>query len=126
MIKRILIIEDNEAYREMLKTVLEQEGYEVREADNGKDGCDICFKEKFDLVIMDLFLPEKDGVQSIHELKEEFSGKMKIIAISGACYSDGRTQFVLNQSKEHGADAILKKPFKMKVLVDLIKEMSEE
>ena len=81
MIKRILIIEDNEAYRRMLKTALEQEGYEVGEAENGIIGCEKCYQDSYDLVIMDLFLPEKDGVQSIHELKEDFSADIKIIAI---------------------------------------------
>ncbi len=122
MIKRILIIEDIKAYREMLKTALEQKGYEVNEAENGITGCEECYKDSYDLVIMDLFLPEKDGVQSIHELKEDFSSDIKIIAMSGAC-SAGRTDFVLNQSKNHGADAILKKPFKIKELLTIIESM---
>jgi two-component system, OmpR family, response regulator ResD len=122
--KRILIIEDNESYRKMLKIYLEKEGYEVHEADNGKSGSKKCFENKFDLVIMDLFLPEKDGVQAIHELKEFFLSKIKIIAMSGAAVSSGRTEFVLNQSEQHGADALLTKPFEIKELLDTIEKLT--
>ena len=124
MIKQILIIEDNQAYRKMLKIALKDAGYEVAEAENGKIGCEKCYQNSYDLVIMDLFLPEKDGVQAIHELKEEFSSNIKIIAMSGAS-SGGQTDFVLNQSKGHGADAILKKPFKLKELLDVVKNLDK-
>lgn len=123
MIKKILIIEDNDAYRNMLKTALEKEDFVIDEAENGRIGCDMCYQNTYDLVIMDLFLPEKDGIQSIYELKEEFSSDIKIIAISGIS-KDG-IDFVFNQSLDNGADATLKKPFKISKLIKTIETLQK-
>jgi len=120
--KRILLIDDNRPFRKMLKIGLEKADYEIEEASDGKIGCDLYFKGYYDLIIMDLFLPEKDGIQAIHEIREGGTG-VKIIAISGVS-SDGRTNFLLDRAHEYGADIEMKKPIKIKELVRNIKDLT--
>ena len=120
--KRILIIEDDPAYRKMLVKVLKNEDYEIDEASDGNTGCEMCLKKHYDLVITDLFLPGQDGVQTVHILKQDFSSSIKIIAISGGC-SDGRLKDVLTLSKDHGADIAFQKPFNLDDLVKAVHDL---
>jgi DNA-binding response OmpR family regulator len=121
--KRILIVDDNDSFRKMLKVALEKTEYEIEEACNGKMGCELYFQKPFELIVMDLFLPEKDGIQAIHEIKEECTD-VKIIAISGVS-SEGRTSFLLNRAHEYGADIEMKKPIKIKELLININNLLE-
>ncbi|HBG60600.1 MAG: hypothetical protein A2Y03_00820 [Omnitrophica WOR_2 bacterium GWF2_38_59] len=79
---RILVIDDDDDVREMLKELLERKNYEVVVASNGREGIDIYRQEPADLVITDIIMPEKDGVDTIYELGKEFP-LLKVIAISG-------------------------------------------
>ncbi|HLC15607.1 MAG TPA: response regulator [Thermodesulfovibrionia bacterium] len=79
---KILIIEDEDHIRTLLGTMLEQEGYEVLTAQNGKEGIKVFHSNQIDLIITDIFMPEKEGLETITELKKEFPD-VKIIAISG-------------------------------------------
>jgi CheY-like chemotaxis protein len=79
---RILLIEDDSNVRMSLAMMLEDEGYTVVEAEDGEDGLNIFKKDPFDLVITDLFMPKKEGIETIDELKKEYPD-VKIIAISG-------------------------------------------
>ena len=79
---RILIIEDDEHVRGMLRKMLERIGYDVFDAPDGKEGLDFYRNTPVDLVITDILMPEKEGIQTIMELRREFPD-VKIIAISG-------------------------------------------
>jgi DNA-binding response OmpR family regulator len=119
--KRILIIDDNSSFRKMLKVALKKDDYEIEEASDAVIGCDLYFQNLHDLIIMDLFLPEKDGIQAIHEIKEECTD-VKIIAVSGAS-SVGRTNILLDRAHEHGADIEMKKPVKIKELLSNVEKL---
>lgn len=80
--KRILMIEDDDDQRELFKMVLEQAGYDVTEAPDGKVGLQRFYQQPYELVITDIFMPEKEGLETILELKKEFP-TVKTIAISG-------------------------------------------
>ena len=121
--KQILIIDDNEDYRKMLKLLFEKEGFYVDEADNGIRGCEMCFKKIYDIVLVDLILPGKDGVKVINVLKEEFSDSIKIIAISGAAVSTCLSEYVFIKSSEYGADCTYKKTDNLKILLNKIKSL---
>jgi DNA-binding response OmpR family regulator len=82
MMSRILVIDDDEQIRGMLRQVLGCEGYEVVEASNGKDGMALFRAAPADLVISDILMPEQEGLQTIRELRREFP-TVKIITISG-------------------------------------------
>lgn len=78
----ILIIDDAEDMRESLHALLEEMHYSVETAPNGNEALEIYKKNPVDLVITDLIMPEKDGVETIIEL-QKINPEVKVIAISG-------------------------------------------
>ena len=118
--KRILVIDDDMQMREMLRQVLERAGYEVEDAADGKIGMNIQRQEPVDLVITDLIMPEKEGIETIRELRRDFP-QLKIVAISGG----GRISAngYLNVAKTIGADHTFSKPFELKELIGTVKDL---
>lgn len=80
--QKILVIEDDSAVRLSLQMMLEDGGYTVKVAENGEVGIDLFREDPTDLVITDLFMPQKEGIETISELRRDYPG-VKIIAISG-------------------------------------------
>ncbi len=117
--KQILLIDDEESMRSTLRAMLESSGYDVMEAPDGNVGLWL-FKEKpADLIITDLLMPEKEGIETIIELKQNFSD-VKIIAITGG--GRGGIQAYLDLAKKVGADSTLAKPFEK---VELLREVKD-
>jgi DNA-binding NtrC family response regulator len=81
-VARILVIDDDEQILRTLHQVLEMEGHEVLDAPNGKEGMRIFEEHGADLVVTDIVMPEKEGIETIKELHEG-NPDLKIIAISG-------------------------------------------
>lgn len=79
---KILIIDDEELIRKLLRKVLEKNGYDVMDACNGNQGIQLIKEHGPDLVITDLIMPEKEGLETIKEIKK-INPAIKIIAISG-------------------------------------------
>lgn len=124
---QILIIEDDNDERELFRIALERAGYDVVDAPNGKVGLDIYHKDPCPLVITDIFMPEKEGLETIFELRREFFG-VKILAISGGStlvHHGGTFQAgeALAVAKAAGADRILAKPIDLKDLVRTVEEL---
>jgi len=118
---RILIIDDEEMFRQMLKQMLEMAGYEVNEAADGAQGIEAFNKQPADLVITDIFMPEKEGIATINELKRDFP-KLKIIAVSGG--GNKMCGFEYLQFAENvGADRTMSKPFERQEILDAIEEL---
>ncbi len=80
--KHILIIDDEGQIRKAMKEILEKEGYGVTVAANGREGVELFKKRPVDLIITDIIMPEKAGLETIAEIKKE-NTQVKIIAISG-------------------------------------------
>ncbi|RJR24469.1 MAG: response regulator [Desulfobacteraceae bacterium] len=120
MPQRIIIIDDEPQIRAMLKQFLEIEGYEVLDAADGKEGLRLNEKKPADLVITDLIMPEKEGIETIKELKTSFPA-IKIIAMSGG----GRVgpETYLGLAKKLGAEKTLAKPFELRALGDAVREL---
>ncbi len=118
--RRILVIDDDWQMREMMHQALVRAGYEVVDAANGKIGMTLHRQEPVDLVITDLIMPEKEGIETIRELRRDFPG-LKIIAISGGgrASADG----YLSVAKTIGADRTLSKPFDLKQILDTVKDL---
>ncbi|GAB6051691.1 response regulator [Magnetospira thiophila] len=104
----ILVIDDEEVARFTLREILESEGHEILEAANGEEGLDVFNAHKLDLVITDIIMPHKEGIETIMELHKA-APDLPVIAISGG----GRTRNLdfLEYSKEFGASSVLVKPF---------------
>ena len=120
---RILVIDDDVLVLDMLYESLTSEGYDVLRASNGKEGLKLYRKEPVDLIITDLIMPEKEGIETIIELRHDFPD-VKIIAISGG----GRigTKDYLNMAKIFGVQQTFTKPVGRKQLLDAIKELIGE
>ena len=117
---KILVIDDDEQIRVLLRQVMEWAGYEVIEADNGRAGMAEQRKHKADLVITDLIMPEQEGLETITTLKKEFP-QLKIVAISGG----GRIgpEAYLPAAQELGAHRVFSKPFDVRELAKAVKEL---
>ena len=115
---KILIIDDEPYILLMLKKMIEKIGYEVELASNGREGMDIFKKEGVDMVITDIIMPDKEGLEIILEMKQA-QPELKIIAISGG----GRIspESYLECAKHFGASKVFQKPFKQKELVGAVK-----
>jgi CheY-like chemotaxis protein len=120
---QILIIDDDEAMRYLLREMLEPEGYTVYEAANGAEGMRLFRQERPEFVITDVFMPEQDGLETIRMLKREFP-TVKIVAMSGGGASG--TLSYLEVTRTFGADRILRKPFLKGSLLATLQELGEE
>ena len=78
----ILIIDDDEVITETTKIFLNRAGYDTLTASNGAEGLKLCRQHQIDVVITDIIMPEKEGLETIRELRKNFPN-IKIIAISG-------------------------------------------
>lgn len=122
--KRILVIDDDDQLRQMIRQILERSNYEVLDAPNGKVGIDIYRREPLDLVITDIFMPEKEGLETIRELCREYPD-IKIIAISGGSpKTEGFSS--LQFAKGFGALRTLAKPFFREELLQVVRELLGE
>jgi len=113
----VLVVDDDKCTRDILRMMLLSEGYTVQTASNGTEALKQLPTQDFDLVITDLFMPEKDGIETIREIRAKRPG-MKIIAISGG--AGGVGQECLAITKYLGASATLKKPFDHETLLEAI------
>jgi DNA-binding response OmpR family regulator len=107
---RILIVDDEENVRFTLVKALKSDNHEIHQAADGDAALKILKEQKIDLVVTDIFMPNREGLETILEIRMNWPD-IKIVAMSGG----GRirnTEF-LEIAKKFGADLILKKPFSM-------------
>lgn len=115
---RILVIDDDEQMRVLLRQVMEWSGFTVVDAENGRKGMQLQREQPADLVITDLIMPDQEGLETISILKKDFP-EVKIVAISGG----GRIgpDAYLPAARELGADLIFSKPFDVKKFVSAVR-----
>jgi len=116
-VARILVTDDNVRLRTAIRDILTQAGYEVETAGNGIEACQILGRVPVDLLITDIVMPEKEGIQTIAGLRRE-RPDLRIIAMSGDG-SDGAS-FYLEMAREFGADVTLSKPFSRAQLLEAV------
>jgi len=117
---RILVIDDDVSVRSMLKRILEHDGHQVSEADDGDVGIKRYRDNPTDLVITDIIMPNKEGIETILELRRDFPD-IKIIAISGG----GRVgpNDYLNAARLLGAKGTFTKPFDTREVLDTVNQL---
>jgi YesN/AraC family two-component response regulator len=118
--KKILIIDDELSIQKLLKMLLERNRYQTFEASNGTQGIALYKKHKPDLIITDLIMPEKEGLETIRELKK-IDPDVKIIALSGGGLGDPK--MYLNMASTFGAVRTFNKPVDNDILISNIKEI---
>jgi two-component system, chemotaxis family, chemotaxis protein CheY len=110
----ILVIDDEEFIRTLIKEVLDPQGHTVITASSGKEAFQLCHERSFDLLITDLEMPDMDGIELISSLRG-VQKKLPILCISGAF--SGR---FLRMAKALGAVESLDKPFRMAELLAMV------
>lgn len=113
----ILVIDDEDSIRTLLKDVLEKAGHRVLQAHDGRAGLAAYQKNKVDLVLMDILMPNTDGLEATLQLTREYVDA-KIIAMTGA---QGDKNF-LDVAKLFGARRVFEKPFDLAKLVQAVNE----
>ncbi len=113
---RILVIDDQEPIRALLRVTLEEAGYEVLEASNGRLGLELFQERSADLIITDIVMPEMDGLEMMLELTRNFLN-VKVIAISGGLESEG----TLHVATLLGARQTFQKPLDMDKLLSAVR-----
>lgn len=122
--KTILIIDDNNEFRVVFKDMLQKSGYRVMEASDGQEGIDMYRRNPADLVVTDIIMPGKEGLETILDLKREFP-EVKIIAVSGGGF-EGPGTYLEGARLIGGVDATFLKPFSMGPMLNAIKELLEK
>lgn len=116
----IFIIDNDVQIRNMLRQMFESEGYGVMEAPNGKVGMKLYREEPDDLLITEMVMPEKDGIETIRELRTEFP-EVNIIAMCGGGPIDPDTY--LGIAKRLGAKYAFSKPLDKAKLLAAVREL---
>ncbi len=119
---QILIIDDDDIIRRMLRLMLTKAGYTVLDAANGKEGLELFRNNDVDLVLTDLIMPEKEGIEMIVELRSDFPD-VKIIAMSGGAQMG--PEGYLQMADALGAQQTLKKPIARQDLLNAIEQLLE-
>lgn len=117
--KRILVADDDELILDVVKATLSAEGYDVTTVSGGREALQRVRNEDFDLVILDVMMPDLGGIETIIELRKN-QPEQPIIVMSGQIPSSGGTLESL--STKLGARALLAKPFSTDQLSDTVRE----
>ncbi len=117
--KTVMIVENDEVYRELLVLGLESEGFDTVTAENGAVAVELIGKKAPDLLLVDMLMPVMDGLRFLHWLKDE--AKLSIPALVLTCL-DGRSSGV--DALVAGASDVLIKPVTLETLVDKISSLT--
>ena len=115
---RVLVIDDQEPIRRVVRRALEHEGHEVFDASDGEVGMEILESQSFEVVITDIFMPGQDGIVTLRQIRKRFPA-VKVIVISGG---DSTGMLDLRQDAELlGAVSSLQKPFNAREIMDKVR-----
>jgi DNA-binding NtrC family response regulator len=117
MAQRVLVVDDDASTRDSLKILLNRAGYEVIQATNGSEAVRLWRDLGGDLVITDLFMDQKDGIETILELRA-YSPGIRIIAMSGGGHK--KRVDVLGHAKLLGAVLTIEKPFTQAQMIAMV------
>jgi YesN/AraC family two-component response regulator len=119
--KKILIVDDEPSIRSMLRQIMEGSGFEVFEAANGVDAEVLVMEKLPDLIITDIFMPDKDGLETIISIKK-MAPHIKIVAISGSRLF-GDSQQYLSCATKLGVDFTFSKPINNSELLKCVNDL---
>lgn len=121
--KRLLVVDDDPLVRATIRQMAEDEGFAVVAVTSGAGARDACRRTAFDVALVDVIMPDEDGLRTMALLRQQHPG-LALIGMSGG----GRTgNFSLLQLSERaGADAVLRKPFDQDALVEAIRSALSE
>ncbi len=117
----VLVIEDDPFFRDVMVEALERAGFQTLSAENGAVGLKIALAQPVDIVVTDLFMPEKEGMETIRSLRDRFAF-MPILVVSGGIA--GQRSDFLGMSVRLGASAAISKPFLPSELVQAVRKLA--
>lgn len=117
---RILVLDDDPEIRDLLRDVLESDGYEVDEAPDGREGVRLYREHPADLVIVDIYMPEVEGIETILELGKQYPEFRCIAMTGGGMTSDFAC---LQHAEQFGASRTFTKPFEIDELLEAVREL---
>jgi len=120
---RVLVAEDNIVNRKVLGALLKRHGAEAAFAENGREAIDLVAKQQFDVVLMDVQMPEIDGLEAVRLIRERervSGGHVPVIALTAYAMAGDREKFLAA-----GMDAYLSKPYRAEDLIQLLAERGE-
>jgi CheY-like chemotaxis protein len=120
---RVLLIDDDKAVRATITLALRAQGFEVVAAESGRAGLKECENSQFDLLIVDIFMPDMDGVQTIKAFRQR-NAALPIIAISGVMLrgSERTALDFFHMSPNLGGVSCLQKPFRAREIVKAVQD----
>ena len=116
----ILIVDDDARTRETLRRVLTSAGYDVQQASDGRRGLEFLETTAVDLVILDIFMPELDGIVVITRMRKDFSN-IPVLAVSGGGMLERNKTLEIAQLL--GASGTLAKPFDKQTLLSMVQKL---
>jgi CheY-like chemotaxis protein len=119
-VARVLVADDNADTRDALALILRAAGHEVVGAADGEEAVDLYRTQAFDLLVLDLLMPRRDGFETLRILKREFPA-MRALVISGAWRVGGRD--ALGYARELGATVAMLKPAEPAVVLRAVGEL---
>ena len=122
---RLLVIDDDQYVRAMMREMLERDGHQVREADDGRRGVDVFTRDPADLVVVDLFMPEQSGWETIRELQAASPG-LPFVIVSGGGALEGLQRGAtgtLDAMRDVATYRVLRKPFAWQLLTSAVCEL---
>jgi DNA-binding response OmpR family regulator len=117
MSKKVLIVDDDQSNRMLLVLALKSSSYDLYEADSGSAADDLLQTQKFDIAIIDIELPDTNGLTVVEQLQ----GSSMTLMISSATDDDS----VMEQACQYGVSVYLVKPFDLKAVVNLIQQVEQ-
>ena len=120
--KTILIVEDNEKNMKLVRDILRHHKYETVEAVTGEDGVRLALERKPDLVLMDIQLPDIDGIEALRRIRlERALDPLPVIAVSASVMPDDQQKIVAS-----GFDAFITKPINLKQFLATVQRLLAE
>jgi two-component system cell cycle response regulator DivK len=119
--KTILIVEDNEKNMKLVRDILRHNGHATIEAPTGGEGVRLASEKKPDLILMDIQLPDIDGIEALRRIREDPAlDAVAVIAVSASVMPDDQQKIVTS-----GFDAFVTKPINLKQFVETVKRFLE-
>ncbi|ESU33192.1 hypothetical protein G3A_07415 [Bacillus sp. 17376] len=114
--KRVLVAEDEQRISHLLKMYLEREAFDVEVADNGDEALEKALQDSFDIIILDILMPGRNGFSVLEELRKTKDTPVIMLSAKGEAHD-------LKRGEELGASEYILKPFSPKDVVSKIKEL---
>ena len=115
--KTILIVEDNEKNMKLVRDILQHQGHTTLEAVTGADGVRLALERRPDMVLLDIQLPDIDGIEALRRIREDSAlDAVAVIAVSASVMPDDQQKIVTS-----GFDAFVTKPINLKQFLDTVK-----